>query len=243
MKRSLLFLLLVLLSRADDTHPEIDALTAFKLNLHDPLGALTSWDPSTPSAPCDWRGVFCTNRRVTEIRLPRLQLSGRISDRISDLGMLRKLSLRSNSFNGTIPPSLAFCTRLLAVFLQYNSLTGKLPPGMKNLTELEVFNVSGNRLSGEISAPFPTSLKFLDLSSNVFSGTVPSGLANLTQLQLLNLSYNQLDVSRLTQLLYILLNSISYLRCGIIFILYLLTGRDPREPREASEPTVSLARL
>lgn len=70
MKRSLLFLLLVLLSRADDTHPEIDALTAFKLNLHDPLGALTSWDPSTPSAPCDWRGVFCTNRRVTEIRLP-----------------------------------------------------------------------------------------------------------------------------------------------------------------------------
>lgn len=193
------FLLLVfhalLLSRADDTQSEIDALTAFKLNLHDPLGALTSWDPSTPSAPCDWRGVFCTNRRVTEIRLPRLQLSGRISDRISDLRMLRKLSLRSNSFNGTIPPSLAYCTRLLSVFLQYNSLTGKLPPGMKNLTELEVFNVAGNRLSGEISGPLPLSLKFLDVSSNVFSGQIPSGLANLTQLQLLNLSYNQLNVS------------------------------------------------
>lgn len=206
-RRSIFFLLLIfhalLLSRADDSHsnPEIDALTAFKLNLHDPLGALTSWDPSTPSAPCDWRGVFCTNRRVTEIRLPRLQLSGRISDRISDLRMLRKLSLRSNSFNGTIPPSLAFCTRLLSVFLQYNSLTGKLPPGLKNLTELEVFNVAGNRLSGEISGPLlPLSLKCLDVSSNVFTGQIPSGLANLTQLQLLNLSYNQLNVSRLIHL-------------------------------------------
>ncbi|MCI33500.1 LRR receptor-like kinase, partial [Trifolium medium] len=107
-------------SNATVTVTEIQALTSFKLNLHDPLGALDGWDPSSPEAPCDWRGVACNNDRVTELRLPRLQLGGRLSERLSELRMLRKLSLRSNFFNGTIPRALMKCKLLRFLFLQDN---------------------------------------------------------------------------------------------------------------------------
>ncbi|KAJ1422578.1 Serine/threonine-protein kinase, active site [Sesbania bispinosa] len=170
---------------------EIQALTSFKLNLHDPLGALNGWDPSTPAAPCDWRGVSCKNDRVTELGLPRLQLGGRLSDRISDLRMLRRLSLRSNSFNGTIPPSLSKCTLLRAVFLQDNSLSGELPLDIGNLAGLQFLNVAGNNLSGIIPGELPLGLKYVDLSANAFSGEIPSTIASLSQVQLINLSYNQ----------------------------------------------------
>ncbi|KAM4117487.1 hypothetical protein ACB094_02G128600 [Castanea mollissima] len=158
------------------TVTEIEALTSFKLNLHDPLGALNGWDSSTPLAPCDWRGVACSSNRVTELRLPRLQLGGRLSDRLADLPMLRKLSLRSNAFNGTIPRSLSKCTLLRSI---------------GNFTGLKILNLAQNHLSGEISGELPSGLNYLDLSSNAFSGVVPRSVANLTQLQLINLSYNQ----------------------------------------------------
>ena len=183
--------LLTCADRSAVTVVEIQALTSFKLNLHDPVGALDGWDPTSPAAPCDWRGVACTNDRVTELRLPRLQLSGRLSDRVSELRMLRKISLRSNNFNGTIPSSLSKCTLLRSLFLQDNSFTGKLPTEIANLTGLQMLNVALNRLSGSIPGILPLGLKALDLSSNAFSGEIPSSLANLYQLQLINLSYNQ----------------------------------------------------
>ena len=71
------------LSLAKKNQAEIQALTSFKLNLHDSLGALNGWDPSTLIAPCDWRGVACSNSRVTELRLSHLQLSVRLSDHLS----------------------------------------------------------------------------------------------------------------------------------------------------------------
>ncbi|KAI9077065.1 hypothetical protein K1719_040887 [Acacia pycnantha] len=55
---------------------EIEALMAFRLGLHDPIGSLDGWDASTPSAPSDWPGIFCYNNQVIELRLPRLQLAG-----------------------------------------------------------------------------------------------------------------------------------------------------------------------
>ncbi|KAJ6378925.1 hypothetical protein OIU78_029023 [Salix suchowensis] len=176
-------------------NPETQALTSIKQNLHDPLGALTGWDPTTPLAPCDWRGVFCTNNRVAELRLPRLQLRGQLSDQFASLTSLRKISLRSNFFNGTLPHSLAKCTLLRAVFLQYNSFSGNLPPEISNLTNLQVLNIAQNRFSGEIPRSLPVSLKYLDLSSNTFSGSIPSSISDLAQLQLINLSYNQFSGS------------------------------------------------
>ncbi|KAA8531958.1 hypothetical protein F0562_006900 [Nyssa sinensis] len=177
--------------RSAETLSEIEALTSFKLNLHDPLGALNSWDSSTPLAPCDWRGVDCSSGRVSELRLPRLQLGGRLTEQISNLRMLRKLSLRSNFFNHTIPSSLSTCTLLHSIFLQYNSFSGNLPPDIGNLTNLQILNVAQNQLSGEVPGDLPRSLRYIDLSSNAFSGDIPKNVSSLSQLQLINLSYNR----------------------------------------------------
>ncbi|GKU99122.1 hypothetical protein SLEP1_g12014 [Rubroshorea leprosula] len=41
----------------EQNQAEIEALTAFKLNLHDPLKALNGWDPSTPTLPVTGMGL------------------------------------------------------------------------------------------------------------------------------------------------------------------------------------------
>ncbi|XVE69790.1 hypothetical protein DITRI_Ditri10aG0019400 [Diplodiscus trichospermus] len=178
--------------RSAVTLAEIRALTSFKRNIFDdPLGALDGWDSSTPSAPCDWRGIVCYNNRVRELRLPRLQLGGRLTDQLSNLRELRKLSLHSNNFNGSIPDALSQCALLRAVYLQYNSLSGNLPPSIFNLTNLQVLNVAHNFLSGRVAADIPLSMRYLDLSSNDFLGEIPSNFSAQSQLQLINFSYNR----------------------------------------------------
>ncbi|KAL6571455.1 hypothetical protein OROHE_003098 [Orobanche hederae] len=176
-----------------DTKAEIEALTSIKAYLHDPLGVLSGWDSSTPSAPCDWRGVGCYSRRVTELRLPNLQLGGALSPQIANLRMLRKLNLRSNSLNGTIPSALFRCTLLRSVFLQQNLFSGNLSPEISNLADIFAFNAAGNRLSGEIPGVLPQSIRFLDISSNTFSAGIPRNISSGSQLQSINLSYNQIS--------------------------------------------------
>ncbi|CAN1176585.1 Probable LRR receptor-like serine/threonine-protein kinase At4g36180 [Linum perenne] len=181
---------LLLLTTTALPSSEIQALTAFKLPLHDPLGVLDGWDPSTPAAPCDWRDILCFDGRVRELRLPQLQLAGRLTPQLGELRQLRKLSLHSNNFNGSIPHSLSQCSLLRAVYLQHNSLSGDLPPSLLNLSNLQVFTVASNFLSGRIPSGFSVSLRFLDLSSNSLSGELPSNFSSDSQLQLLNLSFN-----------------------------------------------------
>ncbi|KAL5845234.1 hypothetical protein ACOSQ4_011192 [Xanthoceras sorbifolium] len=192
---------------------EIQALTSFKLNLYDPLGALDGWDSSTPFAPCDWRGIVCYENRVRELRLPRLQLAGRLTGQLARLRELRKLSLHSNKFNGSVPASLAQCSLLRAVYLQDNSLSGSFPPSVFNLTNLQVLNVAHNLLSGKISGAISESLRYLDLSSNEFTGEIPGNFSSKSQLQLINLSYNMFSgeipasIGQLQELEYLWLDS------------------------------------
>ncbi|KDP38592.1 hypothetical protein JCGZ_04517 [Jatropha curcas] len=192
---------------------EIQALTSFKLGLRDPLGALDGWDVSTPSAPCDWRGIVCYGNRVRELRLPRLQLSGAISNQFANLRQLRKLSLHSNNFNGSIPTSLSQCSLLRALYLQDNALSGGLPSAIINLSNLQVLNVAHNFLSGKFPGDISLSLRYLDLSSNAFYGGISANFSTESQLQLINLSYNKFSggvpasIGQLQELEYLWLDS------------------------------------
>ncbi|KAL4300630.1 hypothetical protein AHAS_Ahas17G0220100 [Arachis hypogaea] len=187
-------------TRSTVTIAEIEALTAFKVNLRDPMGSLDGWDPSTPSAPCDWRGVLCYNHRVFDLRLPRLELGGQLTNSLSKLTQLRRLSLHSNNLNGSVPTSL-LCgsSSLRIVKLGFNFLTGvSEPQSTKNCvinSVLEVFDIQQNHV---VHAEFPswltsaTSLKVLDLSGNSFSGTLPSDIGNLFMLEELRVANNSL---------------------------------------------------
>nr|XP_010905512.1 proline-rich receptor-like protein kinase PERK2 [Elaeis guineensis] len=90
------------------TQAEIDALTAFRLALHDPLSALARWDSSSSSTPCSWRGVLCSRSSCTphivELCLPA---STFLVPSPTDLPFLQKLSLHQNSFSGPIPTALS----------------------------------------------------------------------------------------------------------------------------------------
>ena len=188
-----IFLLATLLAGVrPEISPEAEALIEFRRSVEDPLSALAGWDTAYPSAPCSWRGVICSkDLRVVALRLPHIRLAGPISSRLGDLSELRELSLRSNSFNGSIPPSFSRLLRLRAVFLQNNALSGPLPPGfLSNLTELQILNLAGNSFSGNLPSSLPPNLRYLDLSSNGFSGEVPVDLSLSPSLQLINLSSN-----------------------------------------------------
>ncbi|KAG6481387.1 hypothetical protein ZIOFF_057987 [Zingiber officinale] len=182
--------------RRQETQGEIDALTAFRLALCDPLGLLDGWDEASLSAPCDWRDVACEPNvaRVVELRLPRLRLSGLISPRLADLRLLQRLSLRSNQFYRSIPPALASLGNLRSLFLQSNALSGPIRTfPLSNLSSLQVLSFAGNLLIGSVPAAFPPDIRYLDLSSNAFVGLVPAKLNSAaTQLQFLDLSYNRL---------------------------------------------------
>lgn len=66
---------------AQDVQGDITALLAIKAALVDSQSSLGNWTTSTPNAPCDWRGVWCTNGRVSELRLQTAGLQGPLAGR------------------------------------------------------------------------------------------------------------------------------------------------------------------
>ncbi|CAA7016069.1 unnamed protein product [Microthlaspi erraticum] len=76
--------------------------------------------------------------------------------------------------------------------LQYKGLEVKQG---KVFTSFATFDISGNKLQGEIpeSVGLLKSLIELNLSNNAFTGRIPLSLANVTELESLDLSNNQLS--------------------------------------------------
>ncbi|CAM8968473.1 unnamed protein product [Rhodiola kirilowii] len=195
---------------SNSTSPEIRALLAIKFALSDPRGALEGWDTSTPSAPCDWHGVACSDGRVFELSLNRLSLGGVISERVGELRMLRWLSMHSNALQGAVPASLSQCSLLRAVYLHRNRLAGELPAGIFGLRNLLVLDMADNLISGVVPATLPVSLLELDLSLNRIEGVLPASFP--TTLVVANFSFNRFSgnipasIGHLQDLKYLWLN-------------------------------------
>ncbi|RVW50371.1 putative LRR receptor-like serine/threonine-protein kinase [Vitis vinifera] len=168
--------------RSADALSEIKALTAFKLNLHDPLGALDGWNSSTPSAPCDWRAFSVTMAEF-----------GNFAYLVSNsCSLLRAVYLHYNSFSGGLPPALTNLTNLQVLNVAHNFLSGGIPGNLPR--NLRYLDLSSNAFSGNIPANFSvaSSLQLINLSFNQFSGGVPASIGELQQLQYLWLDSNQL---------------------------------------------------
>lgn len=74
--------------------------------------------------------------------------TGEFPSNVSSLFRLNRLDLSNNNFSGEIPATVNRLTHLLTLRLNENQFTGVIPE--INLPGLQDFNVSGNRLSGEI---------------------------------------------------------------------------------------------
>ncbi|KAL2473613.1 Leucine-rich receptor-like protein kinase family protein [Forsythia ovata] len=138
---------------------------------------MDEWNASTLSAPYDWRGIVCFQGKVRELRLPCLQLSGRLMDELAKLRQLRKLSLHSNSLNGL--------TNIQVLNLTHNNLSGVISSQVS--VSLWVLDLSCNSFSGEILTNFKVTyqLQLINLSFNDFSSAIPTTIGALQQLQYL----------------------------------------------------------
>ena len=116
------------LSHSQSSPSELDILLDIKSSLDPQKRFLTSWTPdSDPCSPGSFDGVACDgNRRVANI------------------------SLQGMGLTGTIPPSIGLLTSLTGLYLHFNSLTGQIPKDISNLPFLADLYLNVNNLSGEI---------------------------------------------------------------------------------------------
>ncbi|KAL3529107.1 hypothetical protein ACH5RR_008429 [Cinchona calisaya] len=159
-------------------------------------GRALFWNASNPT-PCNWAGVQCENNRVTALRLPASSLSGPLPDNtLSNLTLLRTLSLRLNHLSGELPADLSQLTQLRNLYLQGNQFSGDISSSsILGLHSLVRLNLAENRFSGEIPSGFNnlTRLRTLYLQSNNLSCSIPE--LSLQYLVQFNVSFNSLNGS------------------------------------------------
>ncbi|KAL9402718.1 hypothetical protein Peur_006567 [Populus x canadensis] len=195
------------------------SLLAFKTQIRDPLGKLSSWNESLHF--CEWSGVNCgrKHRRVVELDLHSSQLAGSLSPHIGNLSFLRilnleinsfsylipqelgrlfriqELSLGNNTFSGEIPVNISRCTNLLSIGLASNNLTGKLPAEFGSLSKLQVLNFQHNHLFGEIPPSYGnlSELQIIRGVRNNLQGGIPDSIGQLKRLADFTFGINSLS--------------------------------------------------
>ncbi|KAK8318716.1 hypothetical protein V6Z12_A13G191500 [Gossypium hirsutum] len=177
----------------------------------------------TPSLPSN----FSMDSFVTTlVKLPDLRvltlvslglwgpLPGWLPEWLGSFPVLAVLSLRNNSFNGSLPDSFSILENLRVLALSHNHFQGELPDlsSLTNLQELDLednafgpqFPRLGNKLirlvlgKNRFRSAIPTELnsfyqlQWLDLSFNRFVGPFPSSLLSLPSITYLNIADNKL---------------------------------------------------
>jgi len=169
---------------------------------------------------CGWPGITCDPLlRVSKIKLPRCQLSGKLAPEFSALGSLVELDLSNNKLDGPLPAQYSVLNRQLAILdVSSNMLTGPLPSGYGTMRNLQRLSLSKNSLSGwlpstfvnlqpeeldlccnKLGGPLPSQwgwismpVKKLLLCGNRFQGTLPTDWAMMPNLEELSTSSNSL---------------------------------------------------
>ncbi|XP_057976831.1 receptor-like protein kinase 7 [Malania oleifera] len=213
---SLCFLCLIYPVKPDELQILLEFKSAFDKSSSNVFG---SWEQHILS--CNFTGIVCnSDGLVREINLPGEELVGVVPfDSICGLKSLEKISLESNSLNGSITEGLRNCTRLQYLDLSKNFISGEVPD-LSTLRDLKFLNLNGSAFSGIFpwkSLQNLTNLTFLSLGDNPFDwspfplevlkleklswlyltncsleGQIPEGIGNLTKLKNLELSDNQL---------------------------------------------------
>jgi len=154
------------------------ALIAFKTAiLEDPQGSLDNWNASEET-PCAWNGILCTQighdkeLRVVGIIIPKRQLVGIIPSVLGALVYLRRVNMRHNRLNRSLPRELFNAGGLQSLIFNGNSLTGPLPEEIGKLRYLQNLDLSFNSFVGIIPPAINncTRLRRLVLNNKIFRG-------------------------------------------------------------------------
>ncbi|XP_047342158.1 probable leucine-rich repeat receptor-like protein kinase At1g68400 [Impatiens glandulifera] len=116
---------------------------------------------------------------LTELRvlsLKRNQFSGPIPN-LSNFTALKLLFLSHNGFSGDFPTSITSLFRLFRLDLSNNDLSGDIPAEINRLTHLLTLRLEGNRFTGVISEMNLPNLQEFNVSGNKLAGEIPKSLA------------------------------------------------------------------
>ncbi|CAL4960757.1 unnamed protein product [Urochloa decumbens] len=191
----LLFLLLVGLRPSFSQTNSQDAATLQAL-MNNWKNGPQSWTGS--SDPCSsWEGISCSNGRVTEVRLPSMNLQGTLSDAIGQLSALTYLDLSNNqNLGGPLTPKIGNLKQLTTLILLGCSFSGNIPREIGNLSQLTFLALNTNSFTGGIPPTLGllSNLIWLDMSANKLSGQIPvsPGLNQLIKAKHFHFSENQL---------------------------------------------------
>lgn len=149
---------------------------------------------------CAWRGITCTNGRVTQIEVPCLRtmcynLRGSLPASLANASALQLIDLRGNSIDGGLPPEWGTLSSMMQLLLDWNYLKGTLPSEYGNLTAVTYIGLQGNGLGGKLPPSWGnlTALQLLDLGRNRLGGGFPPEWSGMRSLQALNLESNDFE--------------------------------------------------
>lgn len=156
------------------------------------------WWNETSDNCCRWKGIKCSQGRITKVTFAAGKLRGTLPNELARLSQLQVLDLNENpSLSGTLPEQLGRLDSLSNVYLFGSRLSGSLPDSLGGCAALQELELSHCRLSGTLPASLgrASKLQYLFFESNALSGTLPASLGRLRGLKELELSENRLSGS------------------------------------------------
>lgn len=169
--------------------PTVTVLLDFLDGVDYPLKLASSWKGNDPCTG-DWFGVSCSDGKVSVLNLPNLNLNGRISPSLGELGSLVDIRLGGNNLTGTIPANFTGLTRLRMLNVSANNLAPPVPKFSRSVTLLTdrnpLLKISPPAASPTVNSPpneplAPSgNVPFGPGNSTSPSGNVPLGPGNST---------------------------------------------------------------
>ncbi|XVE75219.1 hypothetical protein DITRI_Ditri12bG0078100 [Diplodiscus trichospermus] len=131
----------------------------------------------------DLTGSFEPLTALTQLRVLSLKqnrLSGPVPD-LSNLTALKLLFLSHNEFNGEFPDSVQSLFRLYRLDLSFNNFSGEIPVTVNRLTHLLTLRLEENSFSGPVYNLNLPNLQDFNVSGNRLSGEIPQSLSSFPQ--------------------------------------------------------------
>nr|GMD27712.1 probable leucine-rich repeat receptor-like protein kinase At1g68400 [Ipomoea batatas] len=128
-------------------------------------------------------GSFQQLASLTQLRVLSLKwnrFTGPLPD-LSKLTALKLLFLSHNELSGEFPASLTSLFRLYRLDLSHNNFSGEIPVSASHLTHLLTLRLEENRFSGSISGVNLPNLQDFNVSGNRLVGEIPASLSGFPE--------------------------------------------------------------
>ncbi|XP_073142875.1 receptor protein kinase TMK1-like [Henckelia pumila] len=129
--------------------PRVDTLVTVVKDFGYPVQFAGVWDGNDP---CDsWKGITCSNGKITVVNFHGMNLSGTISPNFSQITTLQRLILSDNLLTGVIPTELTNLPDLTVLDVSNNHIYGPVPIFRSSVS----VNTNGNLNIGKNATPPP----------------------------------------------------------------------------------------